>query len=129
MSTRACFLASAGWSAPAAQDVGPSPQQAVRVGYRRPGRRAVGSPQGTSACRGSRRMATFLKRGLLLFWAAWLTVVFTTNLLDAAKAAGLLSDSWAFASGNHRLLVETTARYGTPGWLNGLLFLGVICWE
>jgi hypothetical protein len=70
-----------------------------------------------------------LKRGLLLFWAAWHTIVFTTNLLDAAKALGLLSEAWAFASGNWRFLVETTARYSTPGWLNGLLFLGVIAWE
>ena len=27
-----------------------------------------------------------LKRGLLLFWAAWQTLVFTTNVLDGAKA-------------------------------------------
>jgi len=73
-------------------------------------------------------MAVFLKRALLLFWAAWLTVVFATNLLDGAKAVGLLED-WAFASGNYRFLCETTARYGTPGWLNGFLFAGVICWE
>ncbi len=71
----------------------------------------------------------FLKRGLLLFWAAWLTVVLTTNLLDGAKAAGLLPEGWAFASGNYRFLAETTARYGTPAWLNGLLFAGVLCWE
>jgi hypothetical protein len=71
----------------------------------------------------------FLKRGLLLFWAAWLSLVFTTNLLDAAKAAGLLGESWAFASGNYAFLCQTTARYGTPGWVNGLLFAGVICWE
>jgi hypothetical protein len=30
---------------------------------------------------------------------------------------------------SRRLLVETTARYGTPAWLNGLLFVGIICWE
>src|SRR5262245_23114511 len=75
------------------------------------------------------RMAVFLKRGLLLFWAAWLTVVFTTNLLDGVKVVGLLGNDWAFASGNYRFLTQTTARYGTPAWLNGLLFAGVICWE
>jgi hypothetical protein len=32
-------------------------------------------------------MAVFLKRGLLLFWAAWLTVVCATNLLAELKAA------------------------------------------
>jgi hypothetical protein len=73
--------------------------------------------------------AAILRRLLLLFWAAWLTVVFTTNLLDGAKAAGLLSEGWAFASGNYRFLAETTARYGTPAWLNGLLFAGVVGWE
>jgi hypothetical protein len=74
-------------------------------------------------------MAVLLKRGLLLFWAAWLAVVFTTNLLDGAKAVGLLEENWAFASGNYRFLAETTARYGTPAWLSGLLFAGVVCWE
>jgi hypothetical protein len=74
-------------------------------------------------------MAVFLKRSLLFFWAAWLSVVFTTNLLDGAKAAGLLEESWAFASGNYLFLTQTTAGYGTPNWVNGLLFAGVICWE
>jgi hypothetical protein len=74
-------------------------------------------------------MAVFLKRTLLLFWAAWLTVVFTTNLLDGAKALGLLEEGWAFASGNFAFLTQTTARYGTPAWVNRLFFAGVICWE
>ena len=71
----------------------------------------------------------FLKQALLAFWAAWLTVVLATNVLDAAKALGLLGEGWAFASGNYRFLAETTSRYGTPAWLNGLLFVGVIVWE
>lgn len=73
--------------------------------------------------------AVALKRGLLVFWAAWLTVVFTSNALDGLKALGLLAPSWPFASGNYRFLAETTARYGSPGWLDGLLFLGVVAWE
>jgi len=71
----------------------------------------------------------FLKRCLLLFWAVWMTVAFVTNVLDGGKALGLLAENWSFASGNYRFLVEATARYGTPSWINGLLFLGVICWE
>jgi hypothetical protein len=70
-----------------------------------------------------------LKRGLLLFWAAWLSLVLTTNVLDGAKALGLLAESWAFASGNYGFVAQTTARYGTPAWINGVLFAGVICWE
>lgn len=70
-----------------------------------------------------------LKRSLLLFWAVWLTIVFLTNAADAAKAVGLLSESWAFASGNYRFVTETTARYGTPDWANAVMFAGVIVWE
>jgi hypothetical protein len=77
----------------------------------------------------SNRPSLILKRGLLFFWSVWLTVVFATNVLDGCKALDLLSDNWNFASGNYRFLAVTTARYGTPGWLNGLLFLGVIAWE
>src|SRR5689334_7007311 len=77
----------------------------------------------------SYRPIIFLKRGLLLFWAVWLSVVFTTNTLDGCKALGWLDPNWPFASGNYHFLAETTARYGIPGWLNGLLFLGVIVWE
>jgi hypothetical protein len=69
------------------------------------------------------------KQGLLLFWAAWLGLVFATNLLDGLKAADLLPKGWAFASGNYRFVCETTARYGTPGWLNVVLFTGVVGWE
>ncbi len=75
------------------------------------------------------RESACLKRVLLAAWAVWLSVVFATNVCDAAKAFGMLGDSWLFASGNYRFLTETTARYGTPGWLNMLLFLGVIAWE
>ncbi|HYT87590.1 MAG TPA: hypothetical protein VEL76_02620 [Gemmataceae bacterium] len=75
------------------------------------------------------RPALFLKQCLLLFWAVWLTVVFATNFMDRAKALGLLPESWSFASGNYQFVCATTARYGTPAWLNGLLFLGVVVWE
>src|SRR5262245_21268974 len=75
------------------------------------------------------RYASLLKRALMLFWAAWLTVVLATNVADGGKALGLLPEGWAFASGNYHFLAETTARYGTPAWVNGLLFTGVVCWE
>ncbi len=73
--------------------------------------------------------ARLLKRGLLVFWAAWLSLVLVTNLLDAAKATGLLRKTWRFASGNYAFLCQTTDRYHTPSWVNGVLFAGVICWE
>jgi hypothetical protein len=75
------------------------------------------------------RHVALLKRCLLLFWAVWLSLVFITNVLDGARAARLLDGSWAFASGNYAFLCQTTARYGTPAWVNALLFAGVIGWE
>ena len=70
-----------------------------------------------------------LKRCLLLCWAVWLSVVFLSNLADAGKEAGLIGQSWAFASGNWQAIKETTARYGIPDLANALMFAGVILWE
>jgi len=75
------------------------------------------------------RLAPGLKRLLLAFWAIWLSLVFTTNVLDGAKALKLLDKDWLFASGNYHFLAETTKRYGTPDWINGVLFLAVLGWE
>ncbi len=70
-----------------------------------------------------------LKRGLLLFWVLWLTVVCTTNGLDGLKAVGLLGAGWKITSGNYALIVQTTAIVSAAAWMNALLFLGVILWE
>ena len=70
-----------------------------------------------------------LKRLLLFFWAVWLTGVFLSNSTDAGKGLVLLGESWAFASGNGKLLQETTAGYGIPDAVNAILFAGVILWE
>jgi hypothetical protein len=70
-----------------------------------------------------------LKRLLLLFWAVWFSVVFLSNLADAAKGRGWLGESWTFASGNWPLIQGTTARYKIPSSVNGVLFAGVILWE
>src|SRR6266852_9190868 len=75
------------------------------------------------------KQAIFLKRVLLFFWAVWLNVVFLSNLADALKGMGVLSEAWAFASGNLKFIKETTIRYGTPDLANALLFGGVILWE
>jgi hypothetical protein len=72
---------------------------------------------------------TQLKRGMLLFWALWFTLVLATNLCDGAKALGLLSPDWPFASDNFGFIASVTAKYGTPGWINALLFAGVILWQ
>lgn len=70
-----------------------------------------------------------MKRALLGLWAVWWSIVLAGNVADAARAVGTLPESWPFASGNYRAIVDTTARYGTPAWVNAGLFGGVICWE
>lgn len=76
-----------------------------------------------------RKNPYLLKRLLLLFWAVWLSIVFLSNLADAAKGLSLLGESWVFASGNWKLIQDTTARYKIPVAVNAILFAGVILWE
>lgn len=70
-----------------------------------------------------------LKLSLILFWAAWLSLVLLTNVLAGLKALGLLPAGWKFASGNYQAILETIGAYSWPAWLGGLLFLGVIVWQ
>lgn len=70
-----------------------------------------------------------LKRGLLFFWALWLTVVFLTNLFDALKQVGVLGEGWSLASGNYGFMQATTAVHALPSGLVTLLFVAVVVWE
>jgi hypothetical protein len=69
------------------------------------------------------------KRLLVTFWFLWLVVVWASNLCDGLKEIGILHESWLFASGNFRFMSQATGRYGTPGWVNAVLFVGVLLWE
>src|SRR5262245_16323459 len=70
-----------------------------------------------------------LKSGVLLFWAAWFTIVALTNIFDALKAGRVVPSGWSFASGNWELMLKVTAVHATPVALVGILFLGVIAWQ
>src|SRR5690242_17552828 len=61
-------------------------------------------------------------------WSAWISVVVTTNILDALHNAGFLPQ-WVSSSGNFQLMLSTTAVYHTPVVIDWFLFLGVILWE
>ena len=52
------------------------------------------------------RQTVLLRFILLALWNAWWTVVFATNISDAAKALGLFGAGSVFASGNFRLLTR-----------------------
>ena len=70
-----------------------------------------------------------LKSGVLLFWAAWFTIVLLTNVCDALKAGRVLPAGFTLSSGNWELMLKITAVHATPVAIAGLMFLGVIAWE
>jgi hypothetical protein len=72
---------------------------------------------------------SLIKRITLLFWAAWLTTVVATNVLDALQALGELPESFKFVSGNWRWINQVMVPLGVPRWLQALMFIGVIAWE
>ena len=71
----------------------------------------------------------YLKLGLVLFWAAWFSIVLLTNVFSALKAAGRLPPGWKFASPNYALVAKAVSIYGAPPWVSRVLFLGVIAWQ
>lgn len=70
-----------------------------------------------------------IKRLTLLFWAAWLSVVATTNVLDSLRALGALPASFKFASGNWRWINQMMDPLDVPRGLQAALFAGAIAWE
>jgi hypothetical protein len=70
-----------------------------------------------------------LKRGVIFFWAAWLTVVCATNVLNALQALGMLPETFKFVSGNWQWINQTMDPLGVPRVLQAIQFAGVIIWE
>ena len=68
-------------------------------------------------------------RVTLVFWAAWLSVVVATNVLDAAVAGGVLPGTVTFASGNWRWINQVMDPLDVPRGLQAVLFAGAIGWE
>ena len=71
----------------------------------------------------------WIKRGLLLFWALWYSVVVTTNVLNALQALGILPASFKFVSGNWQWINQTMNPLGVPIAMQAFLFAGAIVWE
>jgi hypothetical protein len=70
-----------------------------------------------------------LKRGLLVFWMLWLSVVVATNVLNGLQALSALPESFKFVSGNWQWINQTMDPLGVPHALQTLLFAGVVVWE
>jgi hypothetical protein len=70
-----------------------------------------------------------IKRTTLLFWAAWLSAVATTNVLNGLRALGALPESFKFVSGNWHWINQVMDPLGVPRRLQAALFAGAIAWE
>jgi hypothetical protein len=71
----------------------------------------------------------FIPRIVLLFWAAWLSVVATTNVLDALRVLGAVPHSFRFVSGNWSWINQVMDPLGVPVALQAFLFAAAITWE
>ena len=67
-----------------------------------------------------------LARGLLLFWALWLSVVSASNAVDALQAIGIVAPGLHFASGNFALVADTLTVYAIPLAIAAVLFALVL---
>jgi hypothetical protein len=66
-----------------------------------------------------------LGRGLLLFWSAWFSVVFTSNLADGLREVGVLPRGWRLVSGNFKLINESIDIYSLgKSW--AAIFFGAV---
>ena len=70
-----------------------------------------------------------IRRGLLLFWALWLSVVVVTNMLNALVTIRVLPAGFVFSSGNWAWIGQTMNPLGVPVLLQAVMFVGVIAWE
>lgn len=67
-----------------------------------------------------------IKRISLLFWAAWLSVIVTTNILNGLEVLGVLPQSFKFVSGNWQWINQVMDPLGAPRGLQAVLFVSVI---
>jgi hypothetical protein len=74
-------------------------------------------------------MSRLIKLGLLLFWAAYFTLVLASNAADALRALGALPQGFAFVSGNYALMEQVTRIYAVPAFGVAILFAGVLLWQ
>jgi hypothetical protein len=72
---------------------------------------------------------TGIKRITLLFWAAWLSVVSATNVLDGLKSLDALPSTFKFVSGNWQWINQVMDPLDIPRGLQAALFAGAIAWE
>ena len=70
-----------------------------------------------------------IKRGLLLYWSLWFTIVFVTTLLGGLEALGAIDKGWKLAGGDFTLISPAAAIYGVPAKASGVLLACLMVWE
>jgi hypothetical protein len=70
-----------------------------------------------------------IKRGVLLYWSLWFTIVFASNGLDGLKALGVIDKSWKLAGGDFTVISPAAAFYGVPARASGLLLVCLMVGE
>jgi hypothetical protein len=70
-----------------------------------------------------------LLRGLLFYWAAWLTAVAATNILDLLQSWKVLSPEFKFVSGNGAWIAQVMQPLAIPAAVQTGFYLGAIIWE
>jgi hypothetical protein len=70
-----------------------------------------------------------IKRGLLLYWSLWFTIVFATTLLGGLEALGAIDKGWKLAGGDFTLISPAAAIYGVPARASGVLLVCLMVWE
>ena len=70
-----------------------------------------------------------IKRGLLLYWSLWFTVVFASNGLDGLKALGVIDKGWKLAGGDFTQISPAAAIYGVPARASGVLLVCLMVGE
>ena len=70
-----------------------------------------------------------LKRGVILYWSLWFTVVLATNVVHGLKALGIIREGWTLSFGDTRLLSSSVWIYGAPAGLHGFTLAGVVAAE
>jgi hypothetical protein len=70
-----------------------------------------------------------IKRTMLFFWAAWLSVVAITNVLNGLSVLGVVPASFTFVSGNWQWINQVMDPLGVPRGAQAVFFVGAITWE
>lgn len=72
---------------------------------------------------------SFLKCGMILFWACWFSVAFSSNIFDFLKSLNIMPNDWLFVSHNYSLVAGALSIYHAPEWLAKCIFIGILLFE